>query len=94
MSSVFKANIDGSSEDPSVVGSPMKRQRASVADSDTDSIQRRLGSGMAGTIGEILATSSPDPNEQPKQADPPGDGEKDHFGGVIVKKKAEDDEEL
>lgn len=40
--------------DETVVGSPLKKQRASLPGLDDDVVRRRLGSGLAGAIGEIL----------------------------------------
>lgn len=68
----------------------MKRQRASLAGSDAETIQRRLGSAMTGNIGEILGSAS---NPQVK-SEPARDNGMHHFGGAIVKKEPEDEEEL
>jgi hypothetical protein len=75
-------------EENFMVGSPMKRQRASMADFD-DQIKNRLGGGListSGTIGEVLQSSGT------STANPSGL----HFGGALVKEpaSADDDEEL
>jgi hypothetical protein len=73
-----------------MVGSPMKRQRASVAEFDED-VQQRLGGGMsstAGTIGEMLGSGQPPVTSS---TNPSGL----QFGGALVKESApQDDEEL
>jgi hypothetical protein len=74
--------------DDAAFGSPMKKQRASLAGPDADTIKRRLGSAMTGNIGEILGSAS-DPQVQPN---PTRDSGMHHFGGAIVKKEAEDEE--
>ncbi|KIW65830.1 hypothetical protein PV04_08051 [Phialophora macrospora] len=79
-------------DDGFMVGSPMKRQRASVAEFDVD-IQNRLGSGLSassGTIGEILGSSG---TTQPSATNSNPSGLQ--FGGTLVKgPKDDDDEEL
>ena len=85
---LLKTSLDGPADDPSFVGSPMKRQRASLAGTDADIIQRRLGSAMTGNIGEMLGSAS-DVKEQPESL---RDNGMHHFGGAIVKKEAEDEE--
>ncbi|KAJ9615121.1 hypothetical protein H2200_001195 [Cladophialophora chaetospira] len=86
----LSTSLETKKEDESfMVGSPMKRHRASVAEFDTD-IQNRLGSGLSGTIGEMLGspqTTYPDAtNSNPSGL---------QFGGALVKEpNADDDEEL
>jgi len=76
--------------DDFMVGSPLKKQRASVADFDDD-IKTRLASSMTvpGTIGEALGPSG---LPQPATTNPSGL----QFGGTLVKKEEtnDDDEEL
>lgn len=67
-----------------MVGSPLKKQRSSMADFDED-FKRRLQRGLAaGNIGEILG-SGPEPKSSPSGL---------QFGGALGKKKhpQEDDE--
>ncbi|KAK5064991.1 hypothetical protein LTR84_000826 [Exophiala bonariae] len=84
-SSALGTSLDTKKEDESfMVGSPMKRQRASVAEFD-DEIKRRLAAGSstsASTIGEVLGSSSTS-NSAGIQ-----------FGGVLVKEPDQDDDEL
>lgn len=86
----LKTTVDGPSDDTSFVGSPMKKQRASLAGPDADVLQRRLGSAMTGNIGEILGSAS----DMKEQSDTNTENDLDHFGGAIVKKEAEDEELL
>ncbi|EXJ57232.1 hypothetical protein A1O7_07579 [Cladophialophora yegresii CBS 114405] len=90
----LSTSLEVTKEDESfMVGSPMKRQRASVAEFDLD-IKNRLGSGLSassGTIGEVLGSSGTD---QPNNATSPNPSGL-QFGGALVKEpKADDDEEL
>ena len=80
--------IDVKKEDDFMVGSPLKKQRSSMADFDDD-FKRRLQRGLAaGNIGEILG-SGPD-------VKPSASGLQ--FGGALNKKRPQanddDDEEL
>lgn len=84
----LKTAVDGAADDALFVGSPMKKQRASLAGPDADIIKRRLGSAMTGNIGEILGTAS-DPTEQ---SAPATDNGMHHFGGAITKREPEDEE--
>lgn len=89
----MSTGLEAKKEDDSfLVGSPMKRQRASVAEFDDD-IKRRLGASLstsAGTIGGILGTSGA---SQPTTTNTGLAGLQ--FGGALVKKEAtNDDEEL
>ena len=52
-SSVF----GGSVPDDSVIGSPLKRHRASVHDIDNETIQKRLGAGFANRLGDVMAAA-------------------------------------
>ena len=71
-------------EDEFMVGSPLKKQRSSMADFDDD-FKRRLQRGLASGISEVLGSG-----EKGKAA-PPGL----QFGGSLLKKsEADDDEEL
>lgn len=91
-SSALSGSLDlKKADDDFLVGSPMKRQRASMAEFDED-ITRRLGGGMAsssGTIGEILGSSAPS-QEPATSANPSGL----QFGGALRKGTGDDDEEL
>jgi len=51
-SSVFGANLP----DDSVVGSPLKKHRASLYDMDNDTMQKRLGMGLT-TGGDVIAAA-------------------------------------
>ncbi|KIX03306.1 uncharacterized protein Z518_06858 [Rhinocladiella mackenziei CBS 650.93] len=90
--SVMGTALDVKKEDESfMVGSPMKRQRASVAEFDED-IKKRLGGGVStssNTIGEILGSSG---QSQPTAATTNPSGLQ--FGGALVKEPMEDDDEL
>lgn len=88
--SLAKTAADNPLEDVSSVGSPMKRQRASLAGPEADNMQRRLGRAMTGNIGEILGSAG-DAKVKPE---PVGGNGMHHFGGAIVKKEPEDEEEL
>jgi hypothetical protein len=97
--SLAKAAVDGpaAAEDSSFVGSPMKRQRASLAGQDADVIQRRLGSALTGNIGEILGSSGdppppPPPSPLVKSDSVGGNNGMHHFGGAIIKKELDDEE--
>lgn len=88
----LSASLDVKKEEESfMVGSPMKRQRASVAEYDED-IKKRLGGPMAtssGTIGEVLGSSGP--SQSTATASKPSGLQ---FGGALVKQPVGDDEEL
>lgn len=88
MAPSLKASIDGPPGDASIVGSPMKKQRASLAGPEADNARARLGSALSGNIGEILGTAS----NPPAPAKVAGDNGMHHFGGAIVKKEATDEE--
>ena len=79
------SQVDTKKPDDFMVGSPLKKQRSSMADFDDD-FKRRLQRGLAaGNIGEILG-SGPDPKPSPSGL---------QFGGSLGKKKeVDDDEEL
>ncbi|OAL34050.1 hypothetical protein AYO20_06698 [Fonsecaea nubica] len=89
----LSSSLDVQKDDESfMVGSPMKRHRASIADFDDD-IKSRLGgstSTFSNAIGEVLGTSGP---SQPTAASSTASGLQ--FGGPLVKEStAGDDEEL
>jgi hypothetical protein len=90
-SSALGTSLDTKKEEESfMVGSPMKRQRASVAEFDED-IKRRLGTGLstsANTIGEVLGSGQPQSSST--TTNPSGL----QFGGVLVKEPVQDDDEL
>ena len=78
------SQVESSQPEDFMVGSPLKKQRSSMADFDDD-FKRRLQRGLASSnIGEILGSGS-----EPK-ASPSGL----QFGGSLVKKEPDDDEEL
>lgn len=91
-SSALGTSLDTKKEEESfMVGSPMKRQRASVAEFD-DEIKRRLGAGSsstASTIGEVLGSGQRQPSSS-STTNPSGI----QFGGVLVKEPDQDDDEL
>jgi hypothetical protein len=66
------------------MGSPMKKQRASMSGVDDATLTRPLGAGMAmpGAIGEILGSIG---HAQTSAED---------FGGTLVKEQDDEDEEL
>jgi hypothetical protein len=86
--SLLKTNVDNPTDESSFVGSPMKKQRASLAGPDADTIQRRLGGSMTANIGEILGSAG----GSQERTDSISDKGMHHFGGAIVKKENEDEE--
>ena len=62
----------------------MKKYRASLPSFDEDTLKRRLGGGLSGAIGEVLGSMAP-----AQSASGP-----EQFGGAIVKKEEDEDEEL
>ncbi|KIW97672.1 uncharacterized protein Z519_01256 [Cladophialophora bantiana CBS 173.52] len=88
----MSSSLDVQKDDDSfMVGSPMKRHRASIADFDED-IKKRLGGGLStssSTIGEILGASGPSQSTA-TNTNPSGL----QFGGPLIKEPAADDEEL
>ncbi|KAJ9196962.1 hypothetical protein DTO164E3_4203 [Paecilomyces variotii] len=50
-----KSAVD--SLDSAFVGSPLKKQRASVSGADEDGLLKRMGSGLTSNIGEVLGSS-------------------------------------
>jgi len=44
--------------DDIIVGSPMKKQRASLSGLDDEIMQRRLGLGLSGGMGDVLGLIS------------------------------------
>jgi hypothetical protein len=85
---LLKTSVDGRPDDTSFIGSPMKRQRASLAGTDEDSIKERLDITTAGAIGEVLGST----NERQGQSDSICDKGIPNFGGAIVKKETVDEE--
>ncbi len=52
--------------DEANIGSPLKKQRASITGLDDEGIKRRLGLGLAGLTGDLLAQIDPvQVNEEP-----------------------------
>jgi len=43
--------------DESVVGSPLKKHRASLYDVDNDTMQKRLGMGFGSGLGDVVAAA-------------------------------------
>ena len=75
--------LESKKPDDFMVGSPLKKQRSSMADFDDD-FKRRLQRGLAaGNIGDVLGSSSE------IKASPSGL----QFGGSLTKKKQDDDDE-
>ncbi|KAJ9216197.1 hypothetical protein DTO166G4_2129 [Paecilomyces variotii] len=50
-----KSAVD--SLDSAFIGSPLKKQRASVSGADEDGLLKRMGSGLTSNIGEVLGSS-------------------------------------
>jgi len=51
-------NVFGASlPDDSVVGSPMKKHRASLYDMDNETMQKRLGTGFSSGLGDVVAAA-------------------------------------
>lgn len=51
-------NVFGGLPDDSVVGSPLKKHRASLYEMDGETLQKRLGTGFAsGLGGDVLASA-------------------------------------
>ena len=86
----LSTSLETKKEDDSfMVGSPMKKHRASVAEFDAD-IQNRLGTTFSGTISEVLG--SPETTKANENTSNPSGLQ---FGGALVKEpKPDDDEEL
>ena len=82
-------------DDALFVGSPMKKQRASLAGPDAESAKARLAESAAltGNIGEIFpGSASSDPTAVSLSANSGVDNGMHHFGGAIVKKEIKDEE--
>ncbi|KAL2436566.1 hypothetical protein ABEF95_012179 [Exophiala dermatitidis] len=83
------STLDIKKEDDSfMLGSPMKRQRASVAEFDDD-IKTRLASGLSSAMNQI--TGSSEQSQPPTTMDVNPSGLQ--FGGALVKGPAADDDE-
>ena len=67
----------GVAPDDSVIGSPLKRHRASVHDMDHEAMQKRLGAGFAGRLGDVVAAAeaahTPPPEPAMKDDNPEED---------------------
>ena len=83
-----KTAVDGPADDGSIVGSPMKRHRASLAGPDIDILKGRLGTAMAGNIGEVFGSAK----DRLEQSESMTDNGMHHFGAAIVKRQPEDEE--
>lgn len=68
-----------------MIGSPLKKQRASLSGLDDELTRRRLGGGTVGAISEVLGSSG---SVQGSSAT----GSTNVFGGNIVKTEEEDEE--
>ncbi|KAJ9405656.1 hypothetical protein DTO045G8_6686 [Paecilomyces variotii] len=87
-----KSAVD--SLDSAFIGSPLKKQRASVSGADEDGLLKRMGSGLTSNIGEVLGSSKvPDGGANPSATSA--------FGGSLGQpqptqqpKQEEDEEEL
>lgn len=91
-SSTTGSGLDIKKEDDGfMVGSPMKRQRASVAEFDAD-IKTRLGRDVANSSGAIGKIMGPAEQTQPSTTDLNPTGLQ--FGGALSKPSVDDDEEL
>jgi len=83
----IETNIESAKDgDNSTIGSPLKRQRASLPGLDDEMMRRRLGGGMGGAISEILGSIGT------VQGQPASSGPSTTFGGNIVKTEEEDEE--
>jgi hypothetical protein len=85
MTAPIDTKVSTTSDESLFVGSPMKKHRASMAGLDDDTVTRRLGAGMAmpGAIGEILGSIG----HSQTSSGP------DSFGGALVKKEQDDEDE-
>ena len=59
----------GSLPDDSVVGSPLKKHRASLYDIDNETMQKRLGTGFSSSGGDVLAAAEAAQKPLPPPAD-------------------------
>lgn len=86
-----KTNVDTKQEEEEIIGSPLKKQRASIAGLDDISIQQRLGAGMStsAAIGEVLGAFG-HPQSGSQNTNKAGN----QFGSELVKKDMDEDEEL
>jgi len=75
-------------EESPMIGSPLKKQRASLPGLDDEIMRRRLGGGIGGGIGELLGSIGS------AQSPPASTGASSMFGGSIVKTEEEEEEEL
>jgi len=67
-SNVFGASLP----DDSVVGSPLKKHRASLYDMDQETMQKRLGSGFGSSLGgDVVAAAEAAQTPLPPQPQPP-----------------------
>ena len=76
--------------DDAIVGSPLKKQRASVGGFDDEVWRRRLGSA---NLGEILGGMEDAQTKKKKEGDNVGLGV-GGFGGALGKSIVDEDEEL
>jgi hypothetical protein len=68
-SNVFGASLP----DDSVVGSPLKKHRASLYDVDNETMQKRLGAGFGSSLGgtDVVAAAEAAQKPLPPQPEPP-----------------------
>ncbi|RQM06133.1 hypothetical protein DH86_00003381 [Scytalidium sp. 3C] len=55
--------------DAGIIGSPLKKHRGSVQELDTETLQKRMGMGFGGGLGDILAKAEADQAQQKPKAD-------------------------
>ena len=83
--------------DETNVGSPLKKQRASVAGLDDEAMKRRLGLGLSGVTADILAQiDSVKVKEEPRNDEDQSTKVKasDYDEPMVSKNKMSEDEEL
>lgn len=63
--------------DDSVVGSPLKKHRASLYDMDNETMQKRLGMGFSGGPGGVVAAAEAAHTTLPEPAMNDAEGEEE-----------------
>ncbi|KAJ9295588.1 hypothetical protein DTO271G3_6044 [Paecilomyces variotii] len=87
-----KSAVD--SLDSAFVGSPLKKQRASVSGADEDALLKRMGSGLTSNIGEVLGSSKVSDSGANPSATSAFGGSLGQPKPVQQPKQEEDEEEL